>query len=240
MSPDLLREFQRLHGAGRNTEGIESRSFLFPEKLYARACAIDPTAEGFSEWLRWASGRGVYESKSVAEEWHRIRKSDIEPVLYLMEGAEKRNAFPPALSWLGKAERIAPVHSVFCAGRLRLLAAGAMRHLQQKKPHLAAEKLEAMEALPQARQGNRPAFLAALRALGFKDSGEATGAEEALVEAGRRLGGAVAARFIISAIATVSKRPAAFPLLPVEVLGKAERSEIPAALAKMVMICADL
>jgi hypothetical protein len=240
MPPDLLGEFQRPRGAGRNTEGVESRYFLFPEKLYARACAIDPTAEGFSQWLRWASGRGVYESKGIAEEWHRLRKNDIEPVLYLMEGAEKRNAFPTALSWLEKAERIDPVHSVVRAARLRILAAGAMRHLRQKKPHLAAEKLAAMEALPQARQGNRPAFLAALRSLILKESGDSVGAESARIEAARLLGGDLAARFVVFAMASVSRRFGALSLPLVKGLGKAEKSEIPAALAKMVMVCEDM
>ncbi len=240
MPPDLLREFQRPVGTARNTEGGESRYFLFPEKLYARACAIDPSAEAFSQWLRWASGRGAYESKRVAEEWHRLRKNDIEPVLYLIEQSEKRNAYPTALAYLEKAERIDPVHSVVRAARLRLLAGGAMRHLQQKKPHLAAEKLAALEALPQARQGNRPGFLAALRSLILKESGDTAGAENAYLEAGRLLGGELAARFVIYTIASVSKRPAAFPLLPVKALSKTERSEIPASLAKMVIVCEDL
>jgi tetratricopeptide (TPR) repeat protein len=213
---------------------------MFPEKLYSRACAIDPSAEAFSQWLRWASARGHYEGKRVAEEWHRLRKNDIEPVLFLIEQSEKRNAYPTALSYLEKAERIDPVHSVVRAARLRLLAGGAMRHLQQKKPHLAAEKLAAMEALPQARQGNRPAFLAALRSLILKESGDTAGAEKAHLEAARLLGGDLAARFVVFAIATVSKRFAAVPLLPVKVLGKAERAEVPAALAKMVMVCEDL
>ncbi len=240
MPPDLVHEFQRPVGPARNKEAVESRYFLFPEKLYARACAIDPSAEAFSQWLRWASGRGAHESKRVAEEWHRIRKGDIEPVLFLMEQAEKRNAYPTALSYLEKAERIDPVHSVVRAARLRILAAGAMRHLQQKKPHLAAEKLAAMEALPQARQGDRLAFLAALRFHVLHDSGDQAGLETTLAETARLMGGELAARLLIFTIATISKRLSSFSMLPVRALSKQQRSEIPASLARMAAICRDL
>jgi hypothetical protein len=227
-------------GGARSKEGAESRYFLFPEKLYGRACAIDPSEECFSQWLRWTSGQSVYERERVAAEWHRIRKSDMEPILFLMEETEKRGAFPTALSYLEKAERIDPVNSVVRAARLRLLVAGAMRHLQQKKPHLAAEKLAALEALPQARQGDRPAFLAALRFHVLNSSGDKAGLETTLAETARLMGGELAARLLIFAIASVSKRLSSFSVLPVHLLSKQQRSEIPGSLAKLAAICRDL
>jgi hypothetical protein len=103
------------------------------------------------------------EAERVAEAWHKIRPMDIEPILLLMEEKEKRNAFHTSLQYLAKAERIDSVHPAVRQARLRLLAASALRHLQQKKPNLAQEKLAEMETLPQSQQGDRPAFLAALR-----------------------------------------------------------------------------
>ena len=210
--------------------------FCFP-KSSTRAPALSIRArKPFRNGCGGHPGAVVYESKRVAEEWHRLRKSDIEPVLYLMEGAEKRNAYPTALSYLEKAERIDPVHSVVRAARLRLLAAGAMRHLQQKKPHLAARKTGG-------------------------DGGSSAGASGK--QAGVPCGAARSSCLKIPAIrqgprTRISRRPDCWeeisppdlsssrsppsrsasppsPLLPVKVLGKAERSEIPAALAKMAI-----
>jgi hypothetical protein len=168
------------------------------------------------------------------------RRDDIEPLLYLMQQAERRNAFRDALSYLEKAERIDAVHSVVRAARLRLLAAGTMRHLQQKKPHLAAEKLAAMAALKQSQQGDRPAFLAALRHLIGVSSGDESGAAAARREVESLLGGGLAAEFLISGIAAASKLFDSADLPPVKALGKLERAAIPASLARVTALATDL
>lgn len=130
----------------------------------------------------------------------------MEPLLFLMEEAEKRNAFPTALSYLNKAERIDAVDSTIRTARLRLLAGGALRHLQQKKPHLAAERLAEIRDLPQSRQGDRPAFLGALRALICLASGNKPGADEALLEVERALGDGMAAQIFVFGCAGSAKR----------------------------------
>ena len=50
--------------------------FLFPEKLYARACTIDPHPEVFAQWMRWAASESASRAENVAREWHRIRPDD--------------------------------------------------------------------------------------------------------------------------------------------------------------------
>jgi hypothetical protein len=230
----LLRELQP------KPMEAEGSYFLFPEKLYARACAIDPHPEAFSQWMRWAARKSVSAAESVAREWHRILPGDIEPLLYLMEEAEKRSAFPTALSYLEKAERIDAVHSAVRAARLRLLAAGAMRHLQQKKPHLAAEKLALMTALPQSQQGDRPAFLAALRHLIRDAAGDQPGAAEARFEVESLLGAGVAAGFLIFGVAAISKRLDSVYLCPVKALGRQERTTIPASMGRVMALAKDL
>ncbi len=230
---ELLRDLQRPGGSKNKPDAADDRYYLFPAKLYARACAIDPHPEAFSQWMHWAAGRSVSEGENVAREWHEILPDNIEPLLYLMEQAEKRSAFPTALSYLEKAERIDAVHSAVRAGRLRLLASAAMRHLQQKKPHLAAKKLAAMEALPQSRQGDRPAFLAALRYLIGRDSG-------ALLEVGRLLGDAIAAEILVFGVATASKCLSSGGLRPVNDLRRDERTAIPASLARTMALARDL
>jgi len=238
MPYELLREVQRSGGSGYKPAAGDARYFLFPDKLYARACAIDPYTEAFSQWMQWAAGRSVSEGERVAREWNRIRRDDIEPLLYLMKQAEKRNAFPTALSYLEKAERIDAVHSDVRAARLRLLAAGAMRHLQQKKPHLAAEKLATMAALPQSQQGDRPAFLAALRQVICVSAGDKAGAEEAGREVESLLGN-VAGGLLVFGLAVVSKRLGSASPPHVNALSRQERTTVPASMARAMALAGD-
>jgi hypothetical protein len=37
-----------------NRKSVEDLYFLYPEKLYERACALDPHFESFSQWMDWA------------------------------------------------------------------------------------------------------------------------------------------------------------------------------------------
>ena len=234
---ELLKKFQR---SGNRQTGGEDRYFLFPEKLFARACVIDPHSDAFAQWMCWAARHSVSQAEAVGREWHRIRPGDIEPLLYLMQQAEKRKAFSTALSYLEKAEHIDAVHSVVRAARLRLLAAGAMNHLQKKKPHLAAEKLALMVQLPQSQQGDRPGFLAALRHLICEASGDEGGAAEARREAESLLGGVMAADFLIFGIATVARCLDSALLPPARALSQQERKAIPASLARVLAIVKDL
>ncbi len=217
----------------------EDRYFLFPEKLYARACVIDQQPEAFSRWLRWATSQSLTEAEKVAREWQRIRPQDIEPLLYLMKEAEKRNAFPSALSYLEKAERIDAVHSVVRSARLRLLAAAALRHLQQKKPHLALEKIALMAALPQSQQGDRPALLAGLRALTYASSRDEAGATAAQDELERLLGSRLCAGVLLFGLAGAAKRPDRVSLIEPKALSREQRASIPALLARVVAISRD-
>ncbi len=235
---ELLRELQRARKPASMPQ--EDCYFLFPDKLYARACVTDPHPEAFSQWMHWAIRQSVSEAEAVARAWNGIRPDDLEPLLFLIEQAEKRNAFPTALSYLEKAERIDPVHSVVRATRLRLLAGGALRHLQQKKPHLALEKLATMAALPQAQQGDRPAFLSAMRYLIAARSEDKSGAAEALVETEQVLEGNIAAGFLISGIASISKNLDPIYLPPVKSLSREERTAIPKSLARVMALACDL
>jgi tetratricopeptide (TPR) repeat protein len=234
-----LKHVQEAREWGGKPQTAEERYFLFPEKLYARACVIDQQPDAFSRWLRWATSQSVTEAENVAREWQRIRPQDIEPLLYLMKEAEKRNAFPSALSYLEKAERIDAVHSVVRAARLRLLAAAALRHLQQKKPHLAQEKIALMAALPQSQQGDRPALLAGLRALTCASSRDQAGATSAEEELERLLGSRLAAGVLLFGLAAASKRPDRVSLLEPKTLSREQRASIPALLARVVAISRD-
>jgi len=137
---------------------------LAPERIYGRACSMDPHPEAFRQWLDWAREQEDWRpGDRAAEQWHRARPLDVEPLLYLSEAAEKRGSFKKALDFLEEAERLDRVNPEARKTRLRLLVSTAIRHLKQKKPHLAEEGIRQLEELPEMRTGDRPAFVAALR-----------------------------------------------------------------------------
>ena len=118
---------------------------LVAEELYRRACVLDPHPDSFSQWMEWAARRPGQGAERVATALTQL-EPQINPILRLIVRPD-RSAFPTALGFLGKAERIDSLHLQVRGARLRLLAGNALRHLQQKKPALAAEDLAQMSAL---------------------------------------------------------------------------------------------
>ncbi|MEJ2170581.1 MAG: hypothetical protein P8X90_34230, partial [Desulfobacterales bacterium] len=160
--PQFIREAVR-----KNTAGRSDPYFLHPENLYRLASKINPTAETYRQWLKSVETRNSHwkQGDAVALDWHAAFPEDSRPLLYLMQSAEQRNAFKKALGYLDTAERIDGLNPDVKRARLRLLAATAVRHLKQKKTHLAQKDIAAIEGLPQAREGHRPAFVAALKSV---------------------------------------------------------------------------
>jgi hypothetical protein len=237
MSPELLKDTQEPVGKGVSRD---SRYFQFPGELFARSCALDPHPEAFLRWLRWARGNSVGEAENVARAWNKALPNDVEPLLFLMEQAERRNAIPTALSYLDKAERIDAVNVVVRTARLRLLAAGAIRHLQQKKPHLATQRLAEIAALPQSQQGRRPAVVAALRYLICVASGDKARLFEARMEVDRAMGDSLAAVLLIFGYATSAKQQNLVVLPLVDELTDEQRSRLPGATAQAMAVVKDI
>jgi hypothetical protein len=233
----LLQKIQRPFG---REVSRESNYFRFPRELYARACQIDRHPDAFSQWLRWARGNSIREAENVAHAWTKALPDAVEPLLFLMQEAEKRNAFSTALSYLNKAERIDALNSTVRAARLRLLAAAAMQHLHRKKPHLAAQRLVEIGALPQSRQGDRPAFLDALRVLICLASGDKPGASQALLEVECVLGDGLAAIIFISVCAASAKRKDLVLLPFPDTLPEYQRSNLPASMARVIALAKDI
>ena len=76
-----------------------------------------------------------------------------------MEGAAARNAFSKALKYLAQAEQIDGVHPQVRRARLRLMAGGILRHIQQKKPHLAMASWTPWRRCPRRnRETGRPSW----------------------------------------------------------------------------------
>ncbi|HTX33468.1 MAG TPA: hypothetical protein VME43_00540 [Bryobacteraceae bacterium] len=235
---ELLAALQK--DASRQTrQSGEDLYFLYPGKLYERACALDPHFESFSQWTEWAKRGRAGQAEKVAEVWHKIRPTDIEPILLLMEEREKRNAFHTSLQYLAKAERIDSVHPAVRRARLRLLAGSALRHVQQNKLNLAEEKLAEMAALPQSQQGDRPAYLAALHYLVCAIRGAADQAAAQRVEVERALGSKVAAALLIYGVAHAAKQDPLGILPRIATYGKKERAALPEALIRVLELVKD-
>jgi hypothetical protein len=126
-------------------------------------------------------------------------------VLHLMQSAEKRNALKRAFKLMEQAEFLDGLNPDVRKARLRLLISLATKHLQQKKIHLAEPELRQMEALPQARQGDRPALLAALRWVYSTLGGDAAQAGSARASVVGLLGSEAAAHILLSAAARACK-----------------------------------
>ncbi|MGO8792215.1 MAG: hypothetical protein ACLQVL_33170 [Terriglobia bacterium] len=138
--------------------------FLFPEKLFERACTLDPHAEAFQKWLDWAMQEGDWKAaERVCTIWNRALPNDSRPLLHLMESAESRGALDKAFGFLKLAQKCDALGTEVRRAAFRLLVAKALRHLRQRKPHLAEQDVTALEALPQAQEADRPAFVACLR-----------------------------------------------------------------------------
>ena len=140
--------------------------FLSPGFLYPLVCRLDPDPKVFEDWVGWAEETGgVKEAEAAALRWGEAFPQAAKPFLYLADACEKRDALKRALGFLSEAESRDPLNPEVRRARLRLLAATAMRHLKQSKPHLLAKDCAELDALPQAKEGDRPAFVAALRSI---------------------------------------------------------------------------
>jgi hypothetical protein len=234
----MLRDLQRSSRAETRAGG-EKLAFLFPEELYRRACVLDPHPEAFEQWMAWASRHRGDQVERVARAWHKIRPRDTEPLLRLLKNAEERGALHAALGCVAKLEQIDPLQAAIRGTRLRLLAASVLRHIKQKKPPFAEADLIALAALPDTQEGDRPAFVAAVRVMLAEVRGRQEEIARARVELERLLGG-TAAKLLLFVVTAMAKQGAIARLDPPNRLSKVERRGLPGAVARVCMLSADL
>ena len=144
------------------SQGRPDLYYVSRPKVLERACAANPASETFALWVRCLDEQED-NSDIAAERWVAARPKDVAPLLYLMDSAEKRNALQKAVKFLDRAEALDPMHADVRRARMRLLVSIAFKHLEQNKGALAAKDLKQLDELPQTKQGDRPAFIAALR-----------------------------------------------------------------------------
>jgi hypothetical protein len=211
---EFEREFRGFESYYRDqprsiTEAVEKNTgspfdtyFLYPELLYRLAGEANPNADIFQQWLEWVEKSASHwkDSDAVAIAWYAAFPDDARPLLYLMNSAEKRNALKKALGYLDSAERIDGLNPDVKRARLRLLVATAVRHLKQKKTHLARRDITAIELLPQAQKGDRPAFWLALKSICALIDGDESELVRLSRELSTRLGYPLTAKIVLQGL----------------------------------------
>jgi hypothetical protein len=191
--------------------GRQDFYYLDQRLLFERACEADPCSENFQRWLHWARQNEPRRANMAAEAWIEALPQDTEPVLHLMQSAEKTNALQKAFKLMEQAERLDGLNPEVRKARLRLLISLATRHLRQKKTHLAEPELRQIEELPQARLGDRPALAAALRWVFWTLGDDASQADAARATVVKVLGGEAAAQIVLRAAAAACKLKGKMP-----------------------------
>jgi len=185
-------------------------SYLDPSALLERACEAHPCADNFRQW--WDRTR----SETAAMLWRVAFPDDVRPLLHLMESAERSRALQKAFKFMKQAEDLDGLNPVVRKARLRLLVSITVDHLRRSKARQAELDLADLEALPQAQQGDRSAFVAALRWVSCVKWGSEAEVLRARDDVTRLLNSALAAELVLSGVAGLCKlhRPAAEPALP--------------------------
>lgn len=189
--------------ASRRPPEQPDTSFLFPDRLYQRACAIRSDAEIYRQWLDHAQSAQWPNRKpdDIASRWSAAFPQDRRPLLHLAQSAEQRNAFDKALKYIERAERLGGVDPKVKRARLRLLVAKAVRHLKQRKLHLVDKDFAQIEQLPQATEKDRPAFLVSLRWVHAMLGDDSVEAARLHSQVQNLLGSEVAAHVLLASVA---------------------------------------
>jgi tetratricopeptide (TPR) repeat protein len=131
--------------------------------LLERARTADPDPQVFralvEHYTQWGDAK---RTEAEAEAWRHAHPQDLDPLLYLIRVAERRNAYRKALDLLAVAEALNHVHPDVRQSRFRLLLASAERRLKEGKFALALEDLERLAQEPRADEGDHKAYLFAL------------------------------------------------------------------------------
>lgn len=120
------------------------------------------SAQVFGALVAYYAQHDARRAEAEAEAWHAAHPNDLEPLLYLIEAAEKRGALRKALGLVAKAEALNCLHPQLRDSRFRLLLASAERRIRDAKAALAAADLERLAQEPQANDGDTTAYLLAL------------------------------------------------------------------------------
>ena len=185
--PDMLRELPRRTNLDPAVHWVFDR-----RALYRRAAEADPCPVVYRQWLAWEKDDGADRGKfaeAAALAWHRALSKDLEPLLYLADVLEERNALQKALAYVAKAEAIDGLNADVRRARSRLIFRAACRSLKNAKPALVEKQIAALEESAFASQGEMPSLALSLRYCLELLKGNKEQARVAWLDLGSRLGG---------------------------------------------------
>ncbi|MBN2496272.1 MAG: hypothetical protein JXR96_16890 [Deltaproteobacteria bacterium] len=216
--------------------------FLDPDRLYRRAAALDPDPDVFRTWLSWARRSGKREDADrVASAWHAALPEDSQPLLLLMESAERRKAFKKALRFLEAAERIDGLNPELRRARSRLLVSMARRHLKQGRVDLASRDIEILDELPGMLDGDRPAFSDCLRWVGELVAGAGDDRLRALaLDLCRRMGSQLAVDVMLVGVSEACGLPESRLAGLLSGPALLAPGELAGAVSRVVILCDEL
>lgn len=222
---------------------IPDFSYFDSEKAFRLACQADPTPDNFQIWLK-SGEQDKPDWKHVdmaAMAWRDACPDDSRPLIVLMESAEGRNALGKALGYLEAAEAIDNLNPEVGRARFRLLASTAIRHLKQKKSHLANNDLIQMEPLAQVYEGDRFAFLSAAQWACCALNKANEKAKKWRAETGRLMGSELAGDIVLRGIVqTCNLHVAIVPEIPSRGVKKGQIEETATAVARAANLGRDI
>lgn len=138
------------------------------DELALHALALDPQSVAMPDLLRWVPARARARRDQIIAAWAVARPDDPGPWIVRAIDAEERGALRQALTWLDRAESLAPIDQHVRSARFRLLMAQLRKHARAGRRHLCQRDIAALESLPASRAPLRQVYLQALRvALGM-------------------------------------------------------------------------
>ncbi len=162
-------------------------------------------ARVFRASLAYHERRDVKRAEAEAEAWHSAYPHDLEPLLYLLETAEKRGAVRKALDFVAKAEALNRLHPQLRHSRFRLLLSRAERRIQEAKSTLALADLERLAQEPRANEGDTKAYLLSLNwALAHK-MGDAASAQNLAQTLARTVNNQALHALILATVSEITK-----------------------------------
>lgn len=214
---------------------------LMPGWLFERAAEIHSDADTFQQWWSWAQDIDLPDrlKEDIARRWHEKRAGDPQPLLILSSLAEERDALTLALRHLTAAEALDSLNPHVRQARIRLTLATTWRHFTGNKPHLIEKDLSNLAALPGMGEGDRAAFVAALRAVWHalrRDAGAARKDVQTVVAAMGPLAGSV----ILDSVAQMARLSGAGPWPDVTWPASPDPHDVARAEARMSRLALDL
>jgi hypothetical protein len=216
--------------------------YFHPDTLYARAIRYAPTSAIYKDWLDYACKSECcrISPDEVAEKWSQAFPDDSRPLLHLMESAEERNAFDKAIKFIEQAERLDALNPDVKKARWRLGTAKLFRHLKQQKPKLAEKDIAEITSLAAASEGDRPAFIIAVRRLCALLQNDPNTAEQLREQLCTLAGSRHTSDLILKAVARHCSYSDGIFAETLATLTKDTNSSMAASVARVWMLCADI